>query len=104
WCGPCQAEFSLFASASRRYGARVAFLGADTNDSAGDARNFLHQHPISYPSYSATTGGLRSLAIIEGLPTTVFIDRTGRVVDVHTGQYTSQAALDQDISAYALTG
>jgi cytochrome c biogenesis protein CcmG/thiol:disulfide interchange protein DsbE len=104
WCGPCQAEFSLFASASLRYGARVAFLGADTNDSAGAARSFLQQHHISYPSYPTTNSGLRSLAIIEGLPTTVFISRAGKVVDVHTGQYTSQASLDRDIKAYALTG
>lgn len=104
WCGPCQAEFSLFASASLRYGARVAFLGADTNDSAGQARSFLQQHHISYPSYQTTNSGLRSLAIIEGLPTTVFISRAGKVVDVHTGQYTSQASLDRDIQAYALTG
>jgi cytochrome oxidase Cu insertion factor (SCO1/SenC/PrrC family)/thiol-disulfide isomerase/thioredoxin len=104
WCGPCQAEFSLFGSASRQYGARVAFLGADTNDSAGDARNFLQQHHVSYPSYPTTTSLLRPLAIIQGFPTTVFINRAGKVVDVHTGQYISQSALDQDIRTYALTG
>jgi cytochrome oxidase Cu insertion factor (SCO1/SenC/PrrC family)/thiol-disulfide isomerase/thioredoxin len=104
WCGPCQGEFPLFASASLRYGSRVAFLGADTNDSAGNARSFLQEHHVSYPSYPATTSGLRSLAVVEGLPTTVFIDRAGKVVDVHTGQYASQATLDQDIKTYALAG
>ncbi len=34
WCAPCRAEFALFAAASARYGRRVAFLGADTDDSA----------------------------------------------------------------------
>ena len=102
WCPPCQAEFSLFASASRRYGARVAFLGADTNDSTGDARNFLQRHPVSYPSYQTSTSGLGSLATIEGFPTTIFIDRTGRVIDVHTGQYSTQATLNNDIKTYAL--
>lgn len=104
WCGPCQAEFSLFASASLRYGNRVGFLGADTNDSAGDARTFLQGHHVSYPSYQTTTNELRSLAIIEGLPTTIFINRAGKVVDVHTGQYTSEATLDQDIKTYAQPG
>jgi len=37
WCTPCRAEFSLFAAASAQYGRRVAFLGADTDDSSGDA-------------------------------------------------------------------
>ena len=39
WCAPCRSEFGLFASASARYGRRVAFLGANTNDSPGDARH-----------------------------------------------------------------
>ena len=102
WCTPCRSEFGLFAAASAQYGRRVAFLGADTNDSAGDARSFLAQHPVSYPSYQASTSGLSSLAVIEGLPTTIFINRAGKVVYVHTGQYDSQGTLDADISTYAL--
>ena len=102
WCGPCRGEFGLFASASARYGRRVAFLGADANDSAGDARTFLAQHPVSYPSYPTTTTNLSSLAAIEGLPTTIFISPAGKVVYVHTGQYDAQGTLDQDIASYAL--
>ncbi len=102
WCGPCRSEFGLLAYASARYGRHVAFLGADTDDSAGDARTFLGQHPVSYPSYQTSTSSLGSLAVIEGLPTTIFVDRAGRVVDVHTGQYDSQGSLDEDISNFAL--
>src|SRR5579875_685370 len=61
WCTPCRKEFGLFASASDRYGRQVAFLGADTEDSPGDARAFLKQHPVSYPSYQATTSMLAPL-------------------------------------------
>ena len=104
WCAPCRTEFSLFASASARYGPHVAFLGADTDDSAGGARTFLAQHPVSYPSYETTTPGLSSLAEIQGLPTTIFINPAGKVVFVHTGQYDSQGTLDSDIGSYALPG
>ena len=104
WCLPCRSEFGLFASASGTYGRHVAFLGADTNDSAGDARSFLTQHPVSYPSYETTTNNLGSLAVIEGLPTTIFINRAGKVVYVHTGQYDSAGSLDLDIGTYALGG
>jgi thiol-disulfide isomerase/thioredoxin len=104
WCTPCRSEFGLFASASARYGRKVAFLGADTDDSSGDAQAFLGQHPVSYPSYQATTAGLHSVIPqgVLGLPTTVFIDRTGKVSYVHTGQYDSQGTLDGEIAAYAL--
>jgi cytochrome oxidase Cu insertion factor (SCO1/SenC/PrrC family)/thiol-disulfide isomerase/thioredoxin len=102
WCTPCRSEFGLFADASARYGHDVGFLGADTNDSAGDARSFLAQHPVSYPSYQAGIADLRSLAVIQGLPTTIFLDSSGKVVYVHTGQYDSQGSLDSDIQTYAL--
>lgn len=105
WCGPCRAEFGLLASASARYGRSVAFLGAASDDSPGDARQFLAQHPVSYPSYTGTSGQVGSLTTggLEGLPTTIFIDRAGRVVNVHTGQYDSQGTLDSDIRS-DLTG
>ena len=104
WCGPCRSEFTLFAGASAHYGRRVAFLGADTDDSASDAHTFLQNHPVSYPSYETTIPGLSPLAAIEGLPTTIFISPAGKVVFVHTGQYDSQGTLDSDISTYALSG
>jgi cytochrome oxidase Cu insertion factor (SCO1/SenC/PrrC family)/thiol-disulfide isomerase/thioredoxin len=105
WCGPCRAEFGLFAGASAQFGRHVAFLGADTSDSPGDARSFLAQHPVSYPSYQASsTSSLSSLAVIEGLPTTIFINSNGKVVFVHTGQYDSQGTLDADIAHYAHGG
>jgi cytochrome c biogenesis protein CcmG, thiol:disulfide interchange protein DsbE len=104
WCTPCRSEFSLFAGASAQYGRRVAFLGADTDDSAGDARAFLTQHPVGYPSYQTSESRLSRLAVLEGLPTTIYLNPAGKVVHVHVGQYGSQEALDQDISAYALAG
>jgi cytochrome oxidase Cu insertion factor (SCO1/SenC/PrrC family)/thiol-disulfide isomerase/thioredoxin len=104
WCPPCRSEFGLLANASARYGRDVAFLGADIDDSAGDARAFLAQHPVSYPSYQATTTSMSTIAPggLQGLPTTIFIDRSGRVTYVHTGQYDSQGTLDGDIETYAL--
>ncbi len=102
WCGPCKAEFPLFATASARYGRRVAFLGNDTNDSAGSARDFLAQHPVSYPSTQSAESTLGSLAQILGLPTTIYVNRAGHVVWVHTGSYQTETALEQDIQRYAI--
>jgi thiol-disulfide isomerase/thioredoxin len=104
WCGPCRSEFGLFGSASARYGSRVAFIGANNDDSATDARGFLSQHPVHYPSYTTTTSSLRPLAVVQGLPTTIFVNRAGKVAFVHTGQYDSQGTLDRDIASYALSG
>jgi cytochrome oxidase Cu insertion factor (SCO1/SenC/PrrC family)/thiol-disulfide isomerase/thioredoxin len=104
WCAPCRSEFALFAAASARYGRRVAFLGADTEDSAGDAQAFLAQHPVSYPSYQTSSSGLDNLGPqgLAGLPTTIFLNRAGKLSYVHSGQYQSPGTLDADIQTYAL--
>lgn len=102
WCAACRAEASLFASASRRYGRRVAFLGVDLQDSPADARAFLAEHPVSYPSYQSTATQLAPLAPVQGLPTTVFFSAEGKVVHVQTGRYDWQGTLDEDIDSYAL--
>ena len=103
WCVPCRTEFSLFASASAQFGRGVAFLGADTDDSAGDAQAFLTQHRVSYPSYPAASSQLHSLLPggLQGLPTTIFIGSDGKVAYIHTGQYASQGTLNADIQTYA---
>jgi cytochrome c biogenesis protein CcmG/thiol:disulfide interchange protein DsbE len=97
WCPPCRTEFPLFGVAAARYGRRVAFVGVDTNDAASDARTFLASHPVSYPSYQSTSADLGWLAGIEAMPTTVFVNRAGKVVDVHPGQYETEGTLIDDV-------
>jgi thiol-disulfide isomerase/thioredoxin len=106
WCGPCRAEFALLANASAHYGRQVAFLGADVSDSSGDAHSFLTQHPVSYPSYQMNPSDLTALVPqgIAGTPSTVFINRAGKVVHVQTGQYDAQGSLNGDVQSYALAG
>ncbi len=50
------------------------------------------------PESQQSPAALESLAAIQGLPTTIFINRAGKVLYVHTGQYDSQGTLDHDIS------
>ena len=111
WCPPCREEFPLLAAASAQYGRNVAFLGADTNDSTGDARSFLAQHPVSYPSYPIASSDLSSLAVLEGFPTTIFINRRrqGRVrphrpVSERSGPRQRHPALRPRSPAAAVTG
>ena len=104
WCGPCRAEFGLLASAAARYGRRVAFLGADVNDTPSDAGAFLAQHQVSYPSYQMASSQLTAVVPsgLIGTPTTIFITAAGKVASVHTGEYASQGTLDGDIETYLL--
>jgi thiol-disulfide isomerase/thioredoxin len=91
WCAPCRAEFPHFQRLALRYGKRIAFLGVNSEDHDGDARKFLRAYPVTYPSYSDGSGKIAA-SINAGLafPTTVFIDRKGKVVIAHPGQYRNE--------------
>ncbi|MGH2858918.1 MAG: redoxin domain-containing protein [Solirubrobacteraceae bacterium] len=102
WCDACQTEYPLFQSASLRYGQKVAFIGADTNDQPGNATTYLAKHPISYPSYQGPSSQLAPLDSIFSLPDTIFINRAGKVTFRKMGQYDTQGSLDGDIQTYAL--
>jgi cytochrome oxidase Cu insertion factor (SCO1/SenC/PrrC family)/thiol-disulfide isomerase/thioredoxin len=102
WCTQCVGEFPYLATASARYGRQVAFVGVDSNDQAANARTFLNGHGVSYPSYTSTPQSLAPLAAIEGMPTTIFIDKQGKVVHIQTGAYQSLDALENDIGQYSL--
>ena len=105
-CAPCRAEFGLLAAAASRYGKRVAFLGADYDDSAGDAEAFLRAHHVPYPSYSVTNGQLDRWLPggVAATPTTFYLGPQGEVRYRHTGQYATQGSLDGDVQTYALGG
>jgi cytochrome c biogenesis protein CcmG/thiol:disulfide interchange protein DsbE len=102
WCGPCRLEFPVFQRVAVKYGKEVAFLGLDGKDSADEARTFLKQRPVSYPSYRDPDEKVaRSLQAGTYYPTTVFIDADGKRF-VHQGPYNDDAKLEQDIKRYAL--
>jgi thiol-disulfide isomerase/thioredoxin len=102
WCPPCRAEFPYFRNQARKLSGKVAFLGVDSNDNDGDARRFLRELPVGYPSFkdpdaeiAAAFGGAGAF------PTTAFYDRKGKVAFVHQGGYASERKLAQDIERYA---
>ena len=90
------------ARAAGRFGRRVAFLGADVDDSATDARRLLAGEHLSYPSYRVSASSLRELTPIVGFPTTIYLDRRGEVIFTHQGQYSTPRQIAADVRRFAL--
>jgi thiol-disulfide isomerase/thioredoxin len=103
WCGPCRGEFPVFQKAGLDLGKKVAFVGVDGQDNDGDARKFLKQYPVTYPSYRDPDLKI-STSIQAGIafPTTIFFNRSGKLVYAHPGPYTKVSQLVADIRRYAL--
>jgi thiol-disulfide isomerase/thioredoxin len=104
WCGPCTGEAPMFQRAALAFGRRVAFIGLDgPTDARADASKFLAQYPETYPSYFDPNANIaRSVQAGYGQPITVYVDRTGKIVFVHPGEYPNAADLERDVKRYAL--
>lgn len=101
WCGPCRREFPVFQEAAKRYGGQIAFLGVNMNDSRKDAREFMNERPLPYPSYIDDKLEIsKLLPPLRGAPTTGFYSVRGNLLHVKIGEYKSAAALRADIDRY----
>jgi thiol-disulfide isomerase/thioredoxin len=102
WCGPCRQEFPWFQQLSVKFGKTVAFLGVDSNDVSSDAKRFLKQLPVSYPSYEDPDLKIAaSMNAVGAFPTTLFFNSQGKLVATHIGAYQKRAQMVQDIAKYA---
>jgi cytochrome c biogenesis protein CcmG/thiol:disulfide interchange protein DsbE len=101
WCIPCRQEFPIFQRVSTAVGKRVAFLGIDTQDPESDARKFLREHPLTYPSYQDLDGSLAKSFGIIGTPSTIYYKADGKLAFLHQGPYRKDADLRADIERYA---
>jgi cytochrome c biogenesis protein CcmG/thiol:disulfide interchange protein DsbE len=102
WCTPCRAEFPHFRNQGVKRAKSVAFLGVDVQDNDGDARDFLREQPVPYPSFRDPDQKIATLFhAVQGLPSTAFYDKRGRLAFLHQGPYSSERRLAEDIDRYA---
>ena len=102
WCGPCREELPVLQEVSLDMGKEVAFLGVDLKDDRESAAELLRRYPLPYPSYEDPDGKVYNAQRLQGVPSTLFYDRSGRQTFVHQGPYFERADLEADIRRYAL--
>ena len=98
WCTPCVEEMPMLEEAYKHSGSgsEVAFVGINRQDFRPDAQNFVRRTGVTYPSAYDRDGALDSAYRLRGMPTSVFIDKDGRIVNQVTGPLT-KAQLDEQL-------
>ena len=88
WCEPCRISAPDLQSVYERYKSRgLAIIGVaadEGSDAAAMARSFVKEYRLSYPV--AVDGGQTMKQYgAYSLPTTVIIDREGKIINKHLG-------------------
>ena len=85
WCAPCKVEMPRIVEAHREYGDRVQFLGIDILDSRPEARAFIAEHEMAFPSVFDPADAIKDSLGQLGQPVTVFYRRNGEFFTSYAG-------------------
>lgn len=97
WCPPCRREMPVFEQAQAQY-PDIAFVMVNQGESAQQARAFLESQGLQLKDVLLDPASQTMQAVASrGLPTTLFFDEHGRLVDTHLGEL-SMASLKNTVS------
>jgi peroxiredoxin len=86
WCGPCRQEMPLLDAMSQRYSAAgFVLLGIDVEEDNTDAKKIVKDLKISYPILFDTENKVSKLYSVETMPTTVMVDKKGKIRFINHG-------------------
>jgi cytochrome c biogenesis protein CcmG, thiol:disulfide interchange protein DsbE len=84
-CPPCRREMPLLQGEARRLGGKgvtvigVLYVGGNWPNDPEAARTFIDRLGITYPNVIDESSGLAEAFRIAGIPSTVVMDRSGRM-------------------------
>jgi len=85
WCGPCRQEMPMLAAA-QQHETVVGFLFVNQGESDSAVRAYLTDQGLALREVLLDRGSKLGPAVgSRGLPTTLFYDARGRLVDAHFG-------------------
>ena len=86
WCGPCRQEMPLLESIFKKYN-RLGFtlIGVNVEPDSNAANEWLKQTPVSFPILYDKESKVSKMYDVAGMPSTVIIDRAGKVRVLHRG-------------------
>ena len=99
WCPPCRREMPVLAEAQAGRGD-VAFVFVNQGEGANEVRDYLRGGAMTLRNVVLDpTSQVSQATGARGLPTTLFFDARGRLVDVHMGELT-RAGLAQKLRRF----
>jgi thiol-disulfide isomerase/thioredoxin len=86
WCPPCRVEMPSMERLHKEFKDQgLAMLAVDVQESPNEVARFMKQFRLSFPALLDLEGEVTLRYRVSGLPTTLLIDRSGRVVGAAVG-------------------
>jgi len=87
WCGPCKIEIPWFTEFQKTYKDRdFAVIGVSMDEDGWDTvKPYVEQHKMNYRVVVGNDQVSQLFGSIDSLPTTLVIDREGRIASMHVG-------------------
>jgi len=86
WCGPCRQEMPLLESIYKKYNKMgFTMIGVNVEPDSNAANEWLKATPVSFPILYDRDSKVSKLYDVAGMPSTVIIDRNGKLRVLHRG-------------------
>jgi peroxiredoxin len=86
WCGPCRQEMPLLAQLHDKYEPLgFTMLGVNVEPDSAAAVAWLKGVPVTFPILFDTDSAVAGRFGVEGMPSSVLVDRNGQVRYIHRG-------------------
>ena len=89
WCAPCREEMPHLEALYQRYSdLGFTLLGINVEEDSSGADKFLEETPVSFPILFDPDSEVSELYDVIAMPSTVLVDRSGKMRFIHHGYQT----------------
>jgi cytochrome c biogenesis protein CcmG/thiol:disulfide interchange protein DsbE len=99
WCGPCKKSFPWMNSMQEKFGPRgLTIIAVNLDTKTEDSDLFLSKVPTNFLIGFDKQGELPKQYQVQGMPSSVLIDREGKIIAIHKGfNETSAKRIEEEI-------
>jgi len=99
WCAPCRYEMPFLQQIYEDWpGDELLLLTINVGESSSDVSQFMQSEGFSFTVLLDGEVAVAQRYNVQGIPTTLFIDKEGIIQNIHVGSFRSQAEIETILS------